>query len=283
MRRFGLAALLFATAAFPTALRAQAREIIPDLVYGHKDGMALTFDVFLPDSPNGAGVLYMVSGGWRSVWRNPEEAQDTYAPLLEAGFTVFAVRHGSSPRYHVAEAVDDVTLANRYIHANARNWGVDPERLGVTGGSAGGHLSLVLGNNGGDGDPTAEDPLLRVPTRLAAVVAYYPPVDLRSWRGPSERFPALDFPEADADRVSPILHVSPDDPPTLFIHGTEDRTVPLSHSERGHTAFQAAGIDTDLIVMEGAGHGFEGEQAQQAHAARVQWFLEHLGEDRAGR
>ena len=136
----------------------------------------------------------------------------------------------------------------------------------------------MLGNNGTDGDPAAEDPLLRVPTHIAAVVAYYPPVDLRSWRGPSERFPALDFPEEDGDRVSPILHVTPDDPPTLLLHGTEDRTVPLSHSERALAAFEGAGVETDLIIMEGAGHGFEGEQAEQAHAARVQWFLENLVE-----
>ena len=272
-----LATAIVAAVALPRGADAQAREIVPDVVYGHKDGMALTFDVFKPASPNGAGILYMVSGGWRSAWRDPMEAQAAYAAFLDAGFTVFAVRHGSSPRYHVADAVDDVTLANRHIHANAAEWGVDSDRLGVTGGSAGGHLSLVLGNNGADGDPAAEDPALRVSSRVAAVVAYYPPVDLRTWRGPSERFPALDYPEADADRVSPILQVSPDDPPTLLIHGTADRTVPFSHSERVHASFAEAGVEADLIVMEGAGHGFRGEQAAQASAARVSWFLEHLG------
>jgi acetyl esterase/lipase len=251
--------------ALPVTAAAQSREIIPDVVYGHKDGMALTFDVFRPASPNGAGVLYMVSGGWVSRWRDPQQAQASYAPLLEAGFTVFAVRHGSSPRYHVADAVDDVTIANRYIHEHAREWGVDPSRLGVTGGSAGGHLSLVLGNNGTDAS-----------NRMRAVVAYYPPVDLREWRGPSERFPALDFPEQDGERISPILQVSPDDPPTLLIHGTADRTVPIGHSERAHEAFRHAGVQTDYIVMEGAGHGFQGEQAAQATAARVRWFQDHL-------
>jgi dipeptidyl aminopeptidase/acylaminoacyl peptidase len=112
--------------------------------------------------------------------------------------------------------------------------------------------------------------------RLAAVVAYYPPVDLRALRGPSERFPALDFPEEDADRISPILHVSPDDPPTLLIHGTADTLVPIRNSEQQHAAFQQAGVTSDYIIMDGAGHGFQGEQAQQATAARVQWFAEHL-------
>jgi len=264
MRNLAIIVALLATFALPIGAEAQAREIIPDVVYGHKDGMALTFDVLKPASPNGAGVLYMVSGGWFSRWRSPEEAQVGYAPFLDAGFTVFAVRHGSSPRYHVAEAVDDVTEANHYIHAHAAQWGVDANRLGVTGGSAGGHLSLMLGNNGENGG------------RPAAVVAYYPPVDLRQWRGPSERFPALDFPEEDSERISPILHVTSDDPPTLLIHGTADRTVPISHSERAYAAFQAAGVKTDYIIMDGAGHGFRGEQAVEASAARVQWFVDHL-------
>lgn len=276
MRKPALVAALTAVFALPLGLDAQAREIIRDVVYGHKDGMALTFDVFRPASPNGAGILYMVSGGWFSRYAPPEEAQSRYGALLDAGFTVFAVRHGSAPRYHVADAVDDVTLANRYIHLHAAEWGVDPGRLGVTGGSAGGHLSLVLGNNGTDGDPAAEDPLERVSNRIAAVVAYYPPVDVRQWRGPSERYPALDFPEEDGERISPILQVSADDPPTLLIHGTADRTVPISHSERAFAAFQKAGVETDYIVMEGAGHGFRGEQAEQASAARVRWFTDHL-------
>lgn len=276
MRRQAIIAAFVATLSFSPGVQAQAGDIVPDVVYGHKDGMALTFDVFEPESPNGAGVLYMVSGGWFSRYMAPEEAQARYAALLDAGFTVFAVRHGSAPKYNVADAVDDVTLANRYIHAHASEWGVDPSRLGVTGGSAGGHLSLVLGNNGTDGDPNAEDPLQRVPTRMAAVVAYYPPVDVRQWRGPSERFPALDFPEKDGERISPILQVSPDDPPTLLIHGTADTTVPISHSERAYAAFQEAGVETDYIVMEGAGHGFRGRQAEEASRARVQWFVDHL-------
>ena len=276
MRHLAFATVLIATMALPPDAYAQSREIVPDVVYGHKDGMALTFDVFKPQSPNGAGVLYMVSGGWFSGWRDPAQAQRGYAPFLDAGFTVFAVRHGSSPRYHVADAVDDVTLANRYIHAHAAEWGVDADRLGVTGGSAGGHLSLVLGNNGTDGNASADDPLQRVSNRMAAVVAYYPPVDVRGFRGPSERFPALDFPEEDGERISPILQVSADDPPTLLIHGTDDGTVPLSHSERVHAAFKEARVETELIIMEGAGHGFRGEQATQATAARVKWFVEHL-------
>jgi acetyl esterase/lipase len=94
-------------------------EIVPDVVYGHKDGMALTFDVLRPAEPNGAAVLYMVSGGWVSRWTPPEGMAQRFSDLLDEGFTVLAVRHGSSPRYKVPEAEADVRRALRYVHLNA--------------------------------------------------------------------------------------------------------------------------------------------------------------------
>ena len=83
--------------------------VIPDVVYGHKDGMALTFDVFTPPGePNGVGILNMVSSGWVSRWTPPDQARARFEALLDQGFTVFAVRHGSSPRFNVPEAYADV-------------------------------------------------------------------------------------------------------------------------------------------------------------------------------
>ena len=95
--------------------------IIPDVVYGHKDGMALTFDVFRPPGePNGAGILFMVSGGWVSRWTAPADARSGFEPLLNRGFTVFSVRHGSSPRFTVPEAYADVQRAVRFVRLHAR-------------------------------------------------------------------------------------------------------------------------------------------------------------------
>src|SRR5690606_637325 len=114
--------------------------------YGHKDGMALTFDVIRPSADaNGAAVLYMVSGGWFSRYSPPEVVARRFQPLLDEGFTLFVVRHGSSPKYVIPEIVGDVRRAVRYIRFNAHHWEVDPDRLGVFGGSAGGHLALMLG------------------------------------------------------------------------------------------------------------------------------------------
>jgi acetyl esterase/lipase len=276
--------------------------VIADVVYGHKAGMALTFDVFMPTGEaNGAGVLNMVSGGWVSRWRAPEEARQGYQALLDQGFTVFSIRHGSSPRFNVPEAYADVNRAVRFVRLHAEHFGVDPERLGVYGGSAGGHLSLMLGLASDEGDPDATDEVLRMSSRVAAVVAYYPPVDLRQRAMPSQDFPAtlpdrgLFFargivPDAAAERfvalefeddlgasVSPILHVSSDDPPTLLVHGDADALVDLNNSELIHEAFTRAGVETDMVVIEGAGHGFRTEEDRtKASDALVGWFEQHL-------
>jgi acetyl esterase/lipase len=269
-------AALIAVQSVPAASQ-QPGPIVPDVIYGHKAGMALTFDVFKPNvASNGAGVLFMVSGGWVSTWRDPELSRAMYAPLLNAGFTVFSVRHGSSPQFKVPEAYDDVKRALRYIHIHAKDWGVDDNRLGVMGGSAGGHLALMLGNNSDSGDPAARDPVLRGSSKVAAVVAYYPPVDLRKMTGPSDRFPALNFDTTLSAGISPILFVTPDDPPTLLVHGTGDTLVPDSHSKLIYAAFQEKKVPTNLILIEGAPHAFQGAALEQANAAAVKWFLQYL-------
>ena len=253
--------------------------VVPDVVYGHKDGMALTFDVLRPPDPNGAAVLYMVSGGWVSRWVDPSMlARRSFAPLLDRGFTVIAVRHGSAPRYKVPEAEADVRRALGFVRSNAADWGVDPERLGVFGGSAGGHLSLMLGLLPDDEISDSDLETRTVSSGVAAVVAYYPPVDLRPIAGPSERFPALDFPPEQAAAISPILYASADDPPTLLIHGDADDLVHHRNSEVMYTALKDEGVTTEMVIIPGGDHGF----TTPAHRVRAQtlmaeWFTRHLG------
>jgi acetyl esterase/lipase len=261
-------------------------DVVPDVVYGHKDGLAMTFDVLKPRTgADGAAVIYMVSGGWVSSYTPPQQSITRFQTLLDKGFTVFVVRHGSSPKYLIPDIVADVRRAVRYIRFNAKRWGVDAERRGVHGGSAGGHLSLVLGMASDEGDPNAQEPFLRASDRVASVVAYYPPVDLRSMaRGlnppppasGTTRFPALNFEREKAPDYSPIVHVTPDDPPTLLIHGDADQTVNVSHSHRMFDTLQQNKITSEKIILPGAGHGFRGEDAQKASAAMVAWFEKTL-------
>ena len=285
VRRVTLAmavALVFSGAASSAAAAVDV-EVLPDLVYGHKDGLAMTLDVLKPKTnANGAAILYMVSGGWVSRWTPPQQAVDRFQFLLEKGFTVVVVRHGSSPKYLVPDAVSDVRRAVRYVRYNARQWGVDPNRLGVHGGSAGGHLSLILATASDAGDPAAEEPFMRESNRVQSVVAYYPPVDLRQMaRGlvqatPNQRFPALNFEREKAAAISPILFVSPDDPPTLLIHGDADTTVNISHSQLMFKALQDNAIKSNFITLPGAGHGFRDADAAKAQAALLAWFQQTL-------
>lgn len=260
-------------------------KITPDVVYGHKAGMALTFDVIQPKKPNGVGIVFMVSGGWVSFWIPPESFVSPIAPeplkhfgeITDHGYTLFIVRHGSSPQFKVPEAVADVRRAVRYIRLHAADFGVDPHRLGVCGGSAGGHLSLVLGTMGDDGDKNSKDPIDRTSDRVQAVVAYFPPVDMREWVGKmTDKFPALAFDAKLAESISPLLHVSPDDPPTLLIHGDQDTLVKPDNSDRILAAFKKDHVPCDLVVMKGAGHGFTGKQADKAETAMIAWFDKYL-------
>jgi acetyl esterase/lipase len=280
-------------------------EIVTDVVYGHKLGMALTLDVLRPRQANGAGIVFLNSAGYVSpgvifvadsgtdrTLRTDEElgpeAMFSFRPLLESGYTVFNVRHGSSPRFRVPEIVDDVRRAIRFIRASSGEFGVDPERLGLWGGSAGGHLALMLGI-ASEVAPETEDETPAMPARVAAVVAYFPPSDFATERIAAEKwtranygedlltsFPAADFPEERDPEFSPVTYASSDDPPTLIIHGDQDNLVPLVQGQMMHDALSTAGALSELIVIEGAGHFFGAEDAEMASRQMLEWFGRHL-------
>lgn len=260
-----------------------------DVVYGHKVGMALTYDVVRPqENANGKGILFMVSGGWFSGWAAPEtmirresERPNPLEALVDRGFTVFLVRHGSGNKFTVPEVVDDVRRAALHIRRNAQQYGVDPERLGVCGGSAGGHLSLMLGTTPPKVEARSNEDIGEVPDKpiFAAVVALFPPTDLADYVTDEkfrQQFPALQFDADLSPSVSPLGHASADDAPTLLIHGTDDELVPIKHSRQMQEALQAKGVATKLLVIEGAGHGFAGDDERRAIEATVAWFVEHL-------
>jgi acetyl esterase/lipase len=128
------------------------------VVYGHRHGKELTMDIVRPKSgSNGLGIALMVSGGWKSAppGSTPVEMM---APLLRRGYTIFAISHMSQPESTVMEIIEDMHQGIRHVRYHADKYRIDPERLGVTGGSAGGHLSLMLATTGGTGSDSAEDP-----------------------------------------------------------------------------------------------------------------------------
>jgi acetyl esterase/lipase len=268
----------------PTPAELTTATYVRDVIYGHRDGMALTYDVFKPKNPNGALVVNMVSAGWRSSWGPPEERQARYQWLIDKGFTVVALHHASAPRFTVVDAVSDVRLGMRHIKLHAADYGADPARIGVWGASAGGHLSLVAGLMADDGDAAAVNPLERSGNRVRAVVAYFPPTDLDVLLGSRTKQGAIDFDDSLRAKISPVHFADPRDPPTLLITGDADKGVPPSQSEAMKAALDKAGVEVRLTQYPGADHDFyvKGDPvktdayANEAMNAMVAWFELHL-------
>src|SRR4051812_31756393 len=269
----------------PTPAELKTATYVRDVIYGHRDGMALTYDVFRPvRNANGALVVNMVSAGWRSSWGPPEERQARYQALIDKGFTVVALYHASAPRFQVPDAVSDVRLGMRHIKLHAADYGADPKRIGVWGASAGGHLALLAGIMADDGNPAAANPLERSGNRVAAVVAYYPPVDLAALLQGRPKSGAIDFDDKLYAANSPLFTVDARDPPTLILQGDADKAVVPAQAQAMHAALDKAGVENSLKIYAGADHDFyiKGDPAKtdayclDAMTAMVAWFESHL-------
>lgn len=249
---------------------AGAQDRISDVIYQKKGGVALTFDVFRPAKPNGIGVIFVVSGGWVSSHDsiNPLVAK----PLTDKGITVFEVVHGSQPKYTVPEIEPQIQRAVRFIRFNAATYGIQPDKIAIVGGSAGGHLSLLTAGTGDAGDPNAADPVDRTPSTINAVAAYFPPTDFANFGKTGQTvfeipmlrvfFPAWGVnDQTPKDKVSdletkysPIRYVTAKFPPTYLIHGDKDPLVPIQQSELFQDALKKMGVPVTLVVVPGAGH-----------------------------
>ena len=139
---------------------------------------------------------------------------------------------------------------------------------------------MILGTTGQDANPKAKDPLQRHSSRVNAVVAFFPPTDLSKYLDPKlgflDRYPALKFDPKRSPDVSPLMQVTNDDAPSLMIHGDKDTLVPLFHSQTIHKALSEKAVPSELMVIEGAEHGFKPADQKRADAATVRWFNRHL-------
>jgi acetyl esterase/lipase len=263
-----------------------------DVIYGRAYGTALTLDVFQPERPKGLGVVYVVSGGWFSAHEfiSPKVIQ----PLLDHGYTVFAVVHGSNPRFHIPEIFDQMQRSVRFIRHHAKDYGIDPDWIGVSGGSAGGHLSLMLATRGGPGKPEAKDPVDRASSAIQAVACFFPPTDFLNYGQPGESAVGegilKDFrsafgdvptdPKAKqhfAESISPIYHVRAGVPPIFIIHGDADKLVPIQQAQSFLEKAKAVGGQTRLDTRAGGLHGWNHWETDVALFA--EWFDQHLKPD----
>lgn len=242
------------------------------VVYGRRGERNLTLDVLRPARPNGIGVALLVSGGWRSGAPGSFRTWMA-APLLRRGYTVFAVCHVSQPDSTVMEIVEDMHRGIRFLRHHATEYGIDPNHLGVTGGSAGGHLSLMLATRGAPGPANASDPVDRESSAVQAVAIFYPVTDLLNLGtstenlgdgGPPKSFVKAFGPQSTnlavwkviGRETSPIYYLTTNLPPTLIYHGDADTLVPLDQSQRFQTEARKLGRTLELVVHPGGQHGW---------------------------
>jgi acetyl esterase/lipase len=261
----------------------------------YDESRTLTYDLMQPAQQNGAAVLILMSGGFRTL-RGPlrESFTASHAGLLDEGFTLIAVNHrdtGNGP-----DALSDVRRAVRHIRLNAERYGIDADRIGVTGASSGGQLALLLGVASDAGQADSADPVNQMSDAVAAVVAQSPPVDFAAFVDHlNQNHPeivALSDPNGYVDRasdISPHLFVDSSDPPTLLIHGDADELALVSHSQLMFAELQAEGVASDFIVLadvghevsadaviDRSGHPFLGDRSNTVGEATVDWFKRYL-------
>jgi len=261
-----------------------------NVVYAEVHGVGLVLDTFVPNGEkNGHGIVDVASGAWhsdRGKIRDHKRAQ-VFRTMCARGFTVFAVRPGSITKFSAPEMVDHVNRAIRWVKEHADQYGVDANKLGLMGASAGGHLASLAA-------VTAEDS-----TRVGAVAVFFPPADFldyggqrldRAAEGEMGRIVrALAFPAGESDgktqeevtealeAISPARLVTSHAPPFLLIHGDADTSVPLQQSEVMVAALKKEGVAAELVVKPGGTHPWP--TIHEEVAVMADWFVEQLVEE----
>jgi len=252
---------------FPRAI--QAHTVIRDLEYAVVDGKSLRLDLYLPDSiPQAPAplVIWVHGGGWRTGTKHR-----TLAPTaLGEEYAIACVEYRLTDVAIFPAQIHDVKAAVRWLRAHAIEYGFDPQRFGAWGSSAGGHLVALLGVS--CGNPYLEGAVgdcLEVSSCVQAVCDFYGPTDFSSLMeqrgvGAARRPMAEDLLLGGAVEdltklaglASPLTHVTGASPPFLIMHGSDDRVVPVEQSIAFNEALCAVGVDSTLLIIDGAGHGF---------------------------
>jgi acetyl esterase/lipase len=270
---------------------------IENVIYGRRDGMALTMDVFTPTAnKNGRGVIVFVSAEYKS---GPDLLALFHpiitTPFLDRGYVVFAVLHSSQPKYTVPEIVEDAQRSVRFVKHHAKKYGIDPNRIGTSGGSSGGHLALMMGCLQGEGNRNTRDLVERESSKVASVACFFPPTDFLKLEEGIDRklnikdgvLAPFDFREIDpkdgkyksvsptrrndiARSISPREMINEVCSPTRIMHGDEDKLVPLSQSESFIEKLKDCGVECELIVKKGKGHCWFGLE-KDLHIL-IDWF-----------
>jgi acetyl esterase/lipase len=255
-----------------------------DIEYSNPDDQHLQLDMARPDGEGPyPAVEFIHGGGFKGGARQGYDG--LIKKFAKNGYVAVTVTYRLAPMYPFPAAVHDVKAAVRWLRANAAKYKIDPERIGATGGSAGGHLAMFLGVTAdrkqfeGDGGNANQS------SRVQCVVSFYGPTDFTKSYGKSvdaadvlPLFLGGDLQHATLRHIeaSPLNWVTPDAAPTLCVHGTKDQYVEFAQSQWMVDRLRAAGVRAELTVIENAMHGFKGADEEHAEQVMMNFFGEYL-------
>jgi acetyl esterase/lipase len=255
-----------------------------DLPYADTENPRQRLDLYLPRAPKSDKPLPLVAFVHGGAWQAGDKRTGYFsiAPLLETGdYACASIGYRLSGEATWPAQIHDCKAAIRWLRANAAKYNLDPDRIGVMGNSAGGHLVAMLGVTG-DVSPMEGSlgKFTSTSSRVRCVVDQFGTTDFSVIRsatdGPVSKLLGVDVTkdEQAARSSSPITYVSKDDPPFLFIHGKNDPVVPFSQSEILDAALTKIGVEATLVPVEGGGHGNFGTLAVPERIR--QFFDKHL-------
>jgi acetyl esterase/lipase len=258
-----------------------------DIEYAKAGDISLKLDVYKPKAASEKPrpcIVWIHGGGWQNGDKG--SGRGRLASYVASGdYVGVSVGYRLTDKGSWPAQIHDCKAAIRWIRANAEKLGIDANKIGVWGSSAGGHLVSHLGSSGDVKEVEGDLGTTGVSSRVACVVDFCGPSDFPNFElTPGAQNPVTkllgglpkDKPEV-AKAASPITYVTKDDPPFLIVHGTADRTVPFNQAERLYDAQRKAGVDTTFVKIEGGGHGIGGPEIE----TRVRAFFEKhlLGKD----
>lgn len=267
-----------------TAMHARAQP--PTSVATHKDvayadeHAAQKLDVYVANSSKPLpAMVYIHGGGWSggSKTRIPQWLAEA---VSQGWLSVVSVEYRFTDVAPHPAQVNDCMRAIQFVRQNATAWNIDPSRIGVTGGSAGGHLSLWVALHDDVAKPHSSDPVERNSSRVSCAVSFAGPTDWSLLETLEHKHPAYrqllgykpGTPAAEMDAkakldVSPLSFVSSDDPPVMQVHGDQDDIVPVQHARSMKKQLESVGVGTELVIIEGANHGVAGAGPDVAKGA----------------
>jgi len=262
-------------------------EFMPDVVYGKGGGKDLKLDILRPKQAPADPmpvVVYIHGGAWKAGSKSGMPPLCTR--LVQQGYFCASVEYRFSQEAVFPAQIEDCKCAIRFLRAHAKEYKINPDRIGVWGHSAGGHLVALLGTAGDARDLEGAGGWQDQSSRVQCVIDCFGPTDFtvvpkglegvkEQMSSPVTQLVGGPIPEnkEKAAKASPITYVTKDDPPILIMHGDQDPTVPIDQSQRFYEALKKAGVDATLHIVKGAGHGFRGQEIEDVTAA---FFDKHL-------